>query len=45
MTTKDKFEIQSPGSLQGVSRRALVKAGDKHCRANQRLRLQTQVTF
>jgi branched-chain amino acid transport system substrate-binding protein len=27
MTTKDKFEIQSPGSLQGVSRRALVKAG------------------
>src|SRR3979490_1703749 len=27
MTTKDEFEIQAPGSLQGVSRRALVKAG------------------
>ena len=27
MTTKDEFDIQAPGSLQGVSRRALVKAG------------------
>src|SRR4030088_1176744 len=27
MTTKDEFEIQAPGSLQGVSRRTLVKAG------------------
>src|SRR3954452_15429814 len=27
MTTKDASEIQAPGSLQGVSRRALVKAG------------------
>ena len=27
MTTKDASEIQAPGSLQGVSRRTLVKAG------------------
>src|SRR3954451_25280093 len=27
MTTKDASEIQESGSLQGVSRRALVKAG------------------
>ena len=27
MTTKDASELQAPGSLQGVSRRALVKAG------------------
>src|SRR5215217_8260853 len=27
MTTKDEFDIQAPGSLHGVSRRALVKAG------------------
>ena len=27
MTTKDASEFQAPGSLQGVSRRTLVKAG------------------
>src|SRR6187399_1095542 len=27
MTTKDMFDIQAAGSLQGVSRRTLVKAG------------------
>src|SRR3954452_9567107 len=27
MTTKETSEIQAPGSLHGVSRRALVKAG------------------